>query len=138
MAYITQADVQAKLPPKFFVQALDDDLDGNADAGLFDLIEGQAQRSIDSRLGQRYAVPFPDPVPALVAEAALIFTLEGIYARRVAPDQNPWMGMGNAMRSKLDAIGQGTQPLTPELQRRNPSVSVISSPSKTHSHRTAV
>src|ERR1019366_725480 len=100
-------EVEAKLPPEFFVQALDDNLDGVADDGLFDLIEGQAEQEIDGRIGQRYDLPLIPPYPASVTLAALIFCLEGIYSRRVAPEQNPWKGQADTWRTKLDAIGQG-------------------------------
>jgi hypothetical protein len=138
MAYVCYTDVQGKIPPKFLIQALDDDLDGQPDPGLFDLIASQVSTDIDGRLGQRYAVPFSAPLPAIVSSAALIFACEAVYARRVTPEQNPWMGQGNSFRSKLDRIGQGLEPLTPELQRKAPSVSVIGECSKTFSRRSSV
>jgi len=137
MPYVVLGDLRGKIPQKFLVQALDDDQDGEVDAGLWELVQAQADRAVDSRLGQRYEVPFADP-PAIVLEAALIFACEGIYARRVGPDANPFMGMGNAMRSKLDKIGSGAEPLIPTLNRAKPSGGVIASPARTHSSRLAV
>lgn len=137
MPYVLLGDLRGKIPQKFLVQALDDDQDGEVDAGLWELVQAQAARAVDSRLGQRYEVPFADP-PAIVLEAALIFACEGIYARRVGPDENPFMGMGNAMRGKLDKIGSGAEPLIPTLNRAKPSGGVIASPARTHSDRLAI
>lgn len=135
MPYVSLTDVQANIPPPFLIQALDDNSDGAIDAGLWELIQGQAGRAVDSRLGQRYTVPLADDAPgiALAREAALIFACEACYARRVGPEQNPWMGMGNAMRGKLDRIGKGEEPLTPATPRGRPSGNVITEPSRTFS-----
>ena len=132
MPYVALDDLRGKIPQTFLVQALDDDRDGEVDAGLWELIQSQADQAVDSRLGQRYPVPFDDP-PAIVSEAALIFACEAIYARRVGPEQNPWMGMGNAMRSRLERIGSGDESLTPEIARTKPSGGVISEPARTYS-----
>lgn len=139
MAYVELSDVEGKIPSKFLIQALDDDNDGAIDTGIFELVQAQAGQEIDGRLGQRYEVPFVSPLPALVSLAALIFACEGVYARRVVPDQNPFKAQADGMRSKLDEIAKGEQPLTPEIQRKQPSVSVITSPSRTFSSsRTAL
>ena len=140
MPYVALNDVTAVIPPQFLTQGLDDDGDGIADAGIFDLIAAQASDAVDLRLGQRYATPFTDPIPAVVKQAALIFAAEAVYGHRVPIDQNPWVAQGNSMRSKLDKMGAGEIPLTPELQRQLPSVSIISERSRTASRhgRTAV
>lgn len=137
MAYVALSDLNGKIPPQFIVQALDDDADGAIDTGIWDLIASQAGQAVDARLGQRYEVPFADPAPAIVKEAALIFAAEAVYARRVGPEQNPWMGMGNAMRSKLDKIGAGEVPLTPEINRQKPSGVIVAEPSRTSGDRLA-
>jgi hypothetical protein len=140
MAYVELTDLHGKIPPQFLIQALDDDADGAIDAGIWELVQSQAGQSVDSRLGQRYAVPLAADAPgiAVAREAALIFALEGVYARRLPPDQNPWMGMGNAQRAKLDRIGAGDEPLTPTTNRVKPSGSVIASPARTDSERLAL
>ncbi len=85
-------------------------------------------------------MPLADDAPgiAIAREAALIFALEGIYARRVAPDANPWMGMGNSQRAKLDRIGKGEETLAPATNRAKPSGSVIAECSRTDSSRLAL
>ena len=47
MAYLTKADLDGLIPPQFLLEALDDDQDGQEDAGLWDKIAQQA-----SRIGQ--------------------------------------------------------------------------------------
>lgn len=136
MAYVALSDLDGKIPPPFIVQALDDDADGVVDAGLWDLIASQAGQAVDARLGQRYEVPFTEP-PAVVKEAALVFAAEALYARRVGPDANPWMAMGNAMRSKLDRIGRGEEPLAPTINRQKPSGVIVAEPSRTAGSRLA-
>lgn len=134
MPYVQQADVSVDIPPSFIVEALDDDGDGVADVGLWDQVAAAASTAVDSRLGQRYATPFVSPIPAIVTEAARIFASEMLYNRRgVAKDKNPFTEAADALREKLDLIGQGKQPLTPAIQRQQPSASVITERSKTFS-----
>lgn len=135
--YFQLTDVQAKIPPKFLTEALDDNLDGQIDAGLFEAIQAQVGNEIDGFLGQRYALPL-QVVPAIISDAALVLACEAVYGRRVSPDQNPWTARATVVRTKLGDIAEGKQPLTTDLQRKDPSVSAIISHSKTFSHRTAV
>jgi hypothetical protein len=142
MPYVALTDLYGKIPQPFLVQALDDDQSGVANQATFDLIASQVALDIEARLGQRYATPFVasegQPIPQIVLHAALIFACEGVYARRVPIDQNPWTGMANSLRAKLDRIGNGQEPLTPSIQRQDPSVTVIAAPSKTFSRRTSI
>lgn len=134
MPYITQPEIAADLPPQHLIEALDDDGDGIADAGLFSQIEAAAAKEIDGLLGARYATPFAPPVPAVVASAARFFVLEKLYQRRgIASEQNPYTRQAAAMRSRLGRIGQGEEPLTPEFVRTRPPVSVVTEPAKTTS-----
>ncbi|HRJ48142.1 MAG TPA: DUF1320 family protein [Opitutaceae bacterium] len=140
-AYTTLARINAVLPPQFLVEALDDDKDGVADPGVFDEVVASVQVEIDGVLGARYSTPFANPVPALVADAALKLTAEALYARRgFAEDKNPWAVRAKAIRTLLGEVAAGSKPLTPDLGRKRPSASVITSPAKTHSKagRTAV
>jgi hypothetical protein len=142
MPYVALTDLYGKIPAPFLIQALDDDQSGVANQATFDLIASQVALDIEARLGQRYATPFVatpgQPIPQIVLHAALIFACEGVYARRVAIDANPWTGMANSLRTKLDRIGQGLEPLTPTVQRQDPSVTAIQEWSKTHSRRTSI
>ena len=131
--YVALTDLHGKIPPAFLTQALDDDGDGAADAGLWELIASQAGDAIDGVLGQRYATPF-DPAPAIVRTAALIFAAEAVYARRgVSPEQNPWKAQADATRAKLAAIGTGAEPLVPGTERERPSATLIGEASHTFS-----
>ena len=140
MPYVELASIQARIPQPFLVQALDDDQDGAIDAGLWELIAGQTGDAIDARLGQRFAVPLAADHAAmpLAREAALVIACELIYARRVAPDQNPWTKKAEAVLTKLDKIGAGEEALTPTATRARPSGSVIAEPSRTYSERAAI
>lgn len=134
MPYVELTDLHGKIPPQFLIQALDDDQDGAVDAGLWELIQSQSGDAVDSRLGQRYEVPITDAKALpLARNAALIFAAEAVYARRVPPEQNPWMGQANTMRSKLDKIGKGEESLTPSVNRAKPSGVVVAEPSRTYS-----
>jgi hypothetical protein len=139
MPYVELTDLHGKIPPQFLTQALDDDNDGMIDQGIWQLVQGQAEDAVNSRLAQRYTVPVTDPQALpLVRNAALIFACEGVYARRVAPEQNPWMGQANALRAKLDKIGTGDEPLVPTAPKARASGGVIAEPARTFSTRAAI
>lgn len=133
MAYFIQSEIESVIPPQFLLDALDDDGDGVADAGLFDRIADQASGEADAILGQRYATPFEAPVPAIVAHAARLFACAIIYRRRgVSEEANPWAAPAKDMASKLGRIASGSEPLTPDADRAQDSVSVISETAKTY------
>jgi phage gp36-like protein len=132
MPYVQQSDLTADIPPEFITQALDDNNDGVADAGLWDLIAQDVSDAIDMQIGVRYAVPLqPDGngnYPTTVVSAARILAAEKLYARRPAADmRNPWTARANQIRAMLDKIGAGSLPLDPSQQRQDPSASVVSS-----------
>lgn len=132
MPYLASTDLHGLLPPAFVAEALDDDRDGSADSGVWDAVEEDAAGQIDSRLGGRYSVPFTAPLPAVVVEAAKVFACELLYQRRgMSGEANPWTARANAMRKRLEAIGDGSQPLTPTTTKVRPPVSVISTPAVT-------
>jgi len=117
--YFTRSSVTAKVPPKFLLQALDDDGDGIEDDGLWDAIAEDACDAVDSFLGGRFAVPFAEgSVPALAAEAAKLFALETLYQRRGyerdTEPPNPWSNAASAIRARLKRIAAGDEPLMPE------------------------
>jgi len=110
MPYTTQNEIQTAIPANFLNDALDDDGDGNADAGLLDIIIAKASQAVDSFLAGIFTTPFPDPAPAKVREAAFVFTCELIYKRRPAGEKNPWTSQANALREELTKIGKREQP----------------------------
>lgn len=134
--YITRARLAAIIPPQFMLEALDDNSDGVEDVGLFDEVLGAAQTKVNGILGQRFAVPFVNPIPEIVADATTTFFAELLYKRRGFGGEqkpNPWASDAKAAREKLERIAKGEEPLTPDLKREKPSASVISEPSKTTS-----
>ncbi len=92
--------------------ALDDDGDGQVDAGLLDRLIGAASNAVDGFLQGRYVTPL-NPAPAIVVEATLVFTIEKIYNRRKqGPDEkNPYEDRANTMRSRLKDIADRKESL---------------------------
>jgi phage gp36-like protein len=134
--YTTRAALGAIIPPQFVLQALDDDGDGVEDAGLFDQVLANAQQEVDGILGKRYATPFASPIPNLVGNATLIFVGEALYTRRGYGDEarpNPFAERAKDIRKQLVAISNGEGALSPDLDRKKPSASVITEPAKTSS-----
>jgi phage gp36-like protein len=134
MPYVALIDLHGQIPPEFLTQALDDNGDGTADAGIWDAVAAAAAAEVDGMLGQRYAVPFSYPYPALVAHAARLFALDALYKRRgLSGDKNPWEKSADDMRTKLGKVGAGKEPLGPGYDRAKASVSVVKETSKTTS-----
>lgn len=136
MAYVTRAQITAKLPPQFLLQALDDNGDGTEDADLFDAVVSGADAEVDGILGQRFSVPFTGTVPPIVGQASLIFVLDTLYLRRgygTEANPNPVAGRAKDMRTKLQRIALGEEPLAPEASRSRPSVTVITETSRVYS-----
>ena len=128
--YIQLSDLQAIIPPSFLTQALDDDGDGVIDAWTG--VQAAAERAVNAALGMRFTVPFTDPIPAIVSEAAFLFAGEACYTRRgVEFDQNPFGKAASTMRATLRQIAAGEIPLTPNIERQKPSVSIITEPART-------
>lgn len=102
------------MPPQLLREALDDNGDKAEDAGLFDTLAMRASRDVDGILGQRFRVPFSQPVPPIVSRAARIFLLAALYRRRQVPDErNPYARMEREIVEKLSRIAVGSEPLMP-------------------------
>jgi phage gp36-like protein len=88
MAYCVLADITARLTLERLVELIDDDNDGTpteAELGyVADAIE-EADRLIDSYLGQKYTVPFT-AVPARIAQLSSILAIGFLWRRRVQRD----------------------------------------------------
>jgi phage gp36-like protein len=133
MSYILQSALKGKVPNDLLLQALDDNADGVEDDGVWDSIAADVDRAIDGRLEGRYTVPLAAPLPAVVAEAAIVFAAEAVYMRRgLAGDQNPWTKQADAFRKRLEAIGAGEQTLKNDLAPVKSGGAVISEPSRTY------
>jgi phage gp36-like protein len=127
------SDINGRLPSAFLIQALDDDEDGSADAAAWAAVVADVQSKIDGILGTRYSVPFTNPIPAVVLDAAKTFACDFIYARRgmTTEESNPWMDRAEKTFETLKEIAAGKLPLTPDKGRSKPSASVITSSAKT-------
>lgn len=132
-AYTTRAKVEAKIPPAFVLEALDDDGDATEDTGVFDTVVDTAGDEIEGYLEGRYALPLAT-VPTLLKNAGLIFTCESLYERRgYVSENNPWHGRANRMRDQLEAIRDGDAALDVDIDEGNTQISVITEPARTHS-----
>lgn len=142
MPYVTAAKLRAALPAEVTARLLDDHGTGEADAGAWAEIQSAVQTEIDGKVGMRYPVPFADPVPPVIANAAFILAAELVYQRKgFFNDGNPWMKRAQDIRGTqgqqggqpglLDRIAAGEIPLTAEAPRSRPAGAVIAEPAKT-------
>ncbi|WP_043586351.1 phage protein Gp36 family protein [Geminisphaera colitermitum] len=133
--YVTLAEMNGLIPAQFLVQALDDNNDGIADSTAWTDVLGAVQREIDGIVGIRYAVPFRNPIPAIITHAAQIFAAEMLYNRRgfSGEERNPWTSQAKQIRARLESVAQGKLPLTPDTKREKPSVSIVGEQAKTTS-----
>lgn len=107
MAYATQAEIEALIPPQFLREALDDDGDGQADDGLLAQVIANAGQAVDALICGRYELPFA-VAPKNVLRAGLVFACESIYQRRQVPaEQNPWTKEAETWRKALREVGEG-------------------------------
>jgi phage gp36-like protein len=113
MAYVTQAEIEAEIPAQLLARALDDDGDGVTDDGVLAQIIANAARDVDGALEGRFDVPFAAPAPAVVREAAFVFTCETLFSRRrqSVEDVNPYRERADKLRTKLERIAAGELPL---------------------------
>jgi phage gp36-like protein len=108
MAYTSQSEIEAAIPAPHLVDATDDDRDGAADFGVIETVIQVACTAVDSYLASVYTVPFPDPAPAAVKDAAFVFACELIYQRRPhLAESNPFKAQADAWRTRLKDIGDG-------------------------------
>jgi hypothetical protein len=146
MAYVQLSDLAGSIPADFLTQALDDDGDGVADTGVFDGIASDVGNTIDGYVGLRYSLPLvPDftlypntyGYPPVVTSAARVLSLDQLYKRRgTTDDKNPWSAQAGQIRTLLKAISLGQSPLAPELNRKDPSASIVTQPMRTGRGRT--
>jgi len=111
MAYLLQTDLHALVPRHVVVAALDDDGDGQADPAVWEAVEAEGARAIDSRLEARYPVPLAAPLPRAIAEMARVLVAEILFLRRgyQADAQNPFASRAREARARLDRIGSGRE-----------------------------
>jgi len=127
--YVRECDLTGDISPTFLQQALDDTGDGSQVPITFETLEASVEVDIDAYIGLRYALPLGTPYPPVILSAAKILALEKLYKRRgIADDKNPWASQAGQMRTLLKAISLGQSPLSPELNRQDPTASIITQP----------
>lgn len=108
MAYTSQTDIEAVLPPKFLTDALDDDANGTADAGILTAVLGVVDNEINGLITPTVELPLSSPYPARIKHAALVLACDVLYRRRGIPDEgNPWAERATAIRTDLEKVGRG-------------------------------
>lgn len=111
MAYTEQAAIEAEIPGPHLVDALDDDGDGQADAGVLEQVIANASEAVDGLIAPAYAVPVAVPTAGL-KRACLVFACEAIYRRRQVPEEaNPFRKEGDSWREVLKEVGTGKRKL---------------------------
>ena len=133
MAYVTQENVKTLVPAATLTQCLADT--GDDSDVVWGRIATAASQAVDGLLERAYHVPFPEPVPSVVSEGALVFACEILYQRRgVPPDANPFGKRAADMRTRLERIGSGKEPLQPGANpsSASDSVAVVTEPSRLH------
>ena len=116
------------IPPQFLIEALDDDSDGNEDAGVFDGLAESVSGDVDSMIGEDATVGV-----ALRTMAADIFLLSTLYRRRgIADAANPWAKQEADMKKKLDAIAKGEERIEPVPAPSGGTTRLIAERAKTY------
>jgi phage gp36-like protein len=133
MSYIAQSDIEGLIPAEFLVQALDDNGDGQPDAGVWDKVALIVQEAIDGAVGAVYRVPFAAPLPSIIQACARALACDTLYKRRgIADALNPWAKPAADARAALKRLADGDDFL-PGLTRTSPAPVLISEPAKTTS-----
>jgi phage gp36-like protein len=133
MSYVALSDIVGELPESWRDQALDDDGDGSGDSAVWDQVAAAAGEDVDAYLGQRFAVPFLAPLPALVVRAARVFALDKLFRRRgIEESANPWAVQATEMRSKLNKVATGAEPLGPGYERERPWAAIVTEPTRAY------
>ena len=134
MSYFSQTDLSALIPEAWLTDGLDDD--ANATAEAFAAVQGLAEAQINGILGQRYAVPFESPSTALaefLKSAGCYIAAKIVYGRRGLVDKFPFKDDLKQIMDRLDRIGRGDDPLSPQVEQANDHAEVISEPSRVYS-----
>jgi phage gp36-like protein len=134
MSYVSQSDLEGRVPSDVIVDALDDNRDGSADAGVWDKVAADVNIAVDGRLEGKFRVPLAGALPYVVREAAIVLACEALYLRRGhAGESNPWTKQADAFRARLERIGRGDEPLKFDEQPAADTAIIITEESKTHS-----
>jgi len=118
MAYVNNSDVLTLISGFELTGFTDDAQSGQINQGVLDTIMQMASDAADAFVASIYSTPFTSYVPKKIKDAALIFTCEALYARRLSPDEkNPFKTRADLYRQQLTTIGSGTVPLDANVAR---------------------
>jgi len=130
--YFTRAELEGKVPTQFITQALDDNGDGVEDDGAFDTLCTNISNDVDALLSPLFDVPFADPFPVLINQAARTFAAAELYRRRGVEDQrNPFAKDARDLSAKLTRIVQKQEPVPKDFPVSVPTVSASTERCKT-------
>lgn len=140
MSYIAQTDLESLIPAEYITQAIDDNDDGEEDAGLFVNIRSAAEDAVNGVLSLSYSVPIatPENFPFLkhvtrYEAARVCYARRGYHGEEGFPHYAIWKSAWD----QLAKVGKGDLPLGPAAgsndQLAKARGSVITGPSKTHS-----
>lgn len=130
MAYCSRTDIIAEINQADIIPFLDDNNDGEEDAGLLDSIINREGAKVDGRIASIYVVPVTViPVPQLLRDANTVFVCEALYRRRLTPDeQNPFHTEAEELRKQLTLIGNGKLELDVSVNRAFTQGAVVTAP----------
>lgn len=132
MPYVTKTDMEAVVPADLLTVSVDDQVYGIETAGVWDAIAAGAARRIDAILSRRFRVPFAEPLPPLVKDAAITFAAHMLYLRRQS-GTSPFEKEAEAMTERLQEVASGRGELTYDYSGAgSASPCVISEPTKTY------
>lgn len=131
MQYVTKNDMLAVVPEDILTVAVDDRHYGDDLDNVWAIIAEAASRRVDSILSSRYPVPFSNPLPAIVKEAAVVFAAHMLYLRRQVGENNPWAKEATTMMERLNKIAEGKLDLSVADSAADPVA--ITEPSRTYS-----
>lgn len=113
MPYATRSDLEALVPSERLAEALKG-TGGTETTGLLTAILAAADTQVNAYLENSYTTPLTTPYPAIVKRAAAVFALETVWQRKglSGEQSNPWAGMADKLRDRLDDIGRGALKMT--------------------------
>lgn len=124
--YFTLADLNALIPERWVLEALDDD--GSGDAEAFADVQAAAVKAVNAPLSIRYATPVEGT--EFICRTALLIAAEACYKRRQMGDQFPYDEELKDARKLLVEMAKGGLTPTPDTKPKNATGGFVGEPSK--------
>lgn len=102
MAYCIQADLEEQVSEQELILITDDSDLGTVDMGVITRAISDADAEIDSYCGTRHAVPFADPVPAMIRKLSVDLAVFNLFSRRQSIPEDRQKRYDNAIRFLRD------------------------------------